>query len=288
MSQKNINLRVGLFVLLGLVLLVFLLILFSKGLSFSPTTTLHLHAQSAGILKVRAPVEMSGVPVGSISQIQLAPDGKSVTIFLRIERRFEVHKDARFVIEQSGFLGDQYVSILPGENSGPLLQEGDDVSAEPPFDLQEVARAAAGFIKRIDATAQRLNETIADVRRLALNETTLSNLAASVESLHQFSEAALIAAGNVNALVLTNAAPISSAVANLNTASASLTNLLGDVQSGKGVAGRVIEDPQLAANLAETIANLNVVSSNLNRFGLWHVLWKKHPPLTNAFAPLKK
>ena len=282
MSQKKQELKVGVFVLIGLVLVVFLLILFSKGVTFRPTTTLRLHAQSAGILKAHAPVEMSGVPVGSISEIELQPDAKSVTIFLKIEKRYEIHQGARFVIEQSGFLGDQYVSIIPTTNASPVLQEGDEVSAEPPFDLQEVARGAAGFIKRIDETAQRLNDTIADVRREALNETTLSNLSASVTALHQFADAALVTAGNINALVLTNTAPISSALANLNTASASLTNLLGDVQSGKGLAGRAIEDRQLADNLAEMVANLNATSSNLNRFGLWNMLWKKHPPLTNS------
>lgn len=275
MSQKKQELKVGVFVLIGLVLVVFLLILFSKGVTFRPTTTLRLHAQSAGILKAHAPVEMSGVPVGSISEIELQPDAKSVTIFLKIEKRYEIPKDSRFVIEQSGFLGDQYVSIIPSTNGSAMLQEGDEVSAEPPFDLQEVARGAAGILRRVD-------DIITDVRREALNETTLSNLSASVAALHQFADAALVTAGNINALVLTNTAPISSALANLNTASASLTNLLGDVQSGKGVAGRAIEDPQFAANLAETIANLNAVSSNLNRFGLWHVLWKKHPPLTNS------
>jgi phospholipid/cholesterol/gamma-HCH transport system substrate-binding protein len=284
MSQNRQELKVGLFVFIGLALIVFLLILFSKGLSFAPTVTLRLHAQSAGILKSRTFVQMSGVPVGSISKIELAPDGKSVTIFLKIEKKYEVHRDARFVIEQSGFLGDQYVSIIPNGNTGPLLVDGDEVSAEPPFDLQEVARAAQGFIKRIDETAQRLNETIADVRREVLNDTTLSNLAVSVTTLRQFSEQALVAADNVNALVSTNAAPITTAVANINSATASLTNLLNDIQSGKGLAGRVIEDPQLADSLSQMTANLSATSSNLNRFGLWHVLWKKHPPLTNSPA----
>jgi phospholipid/cholesterol/gamma-HCH transport system substrate-binding protein len=277
MSQNKIELRVGLFVLLGLLLLMTLLLLFSKGLSFSPAVTLRLHAQSAGILKVHAPVEMSGVLVGSISQIELAPDGKSVTIFLRVEKKYQVHKDARFVIEQSGFLGDQFVSILPVDNTGPLLADGDVVTAEPPFDLQEVARSAAGILKRV-------NDTISDVRRDVLNDQTLTNLAASVIALNQFSAKALDTVTNLNELVQTNGPQISQAVQNIQSVTATLTNLLSDVQSGKGLVGRAIEDRQLADNLAETVANLEAVSSNLNRFGLWHALWHKNPPLTNAPA----
>jgi phospholipid/cholesterol/gamma-HCH transport system substrate-binding protein len=277
MSEKKLELRVGLFVLMGLLLLMFLLILFSKGVTFSPTFTLQLHAQSAGILKVHAPVEMSGVPVGAISRIQLAPDYKSVIIYLQLEKQFNVHNDARFIIEQSGFLGDQYVSIVPVDNTGPLLKDGDDVTAEPPFDLQEVARSAAGILKRV-------NDTISDVRRDVLNDHTLTNLAASAIALNQFSVQALDTITNLNLLVQSNAPQISIAVQNIQDATATLTNLLADVQSGKGLAGRVIEDRQLADNVADAVANLDTVSSNLNRFGLWHAMWHKNPPLTNAPA----
>ena len=89
---------------------------------------------------------MSGVQVGTVSDMQLAPDGKSVTITLRIYRQYQIYKDARFVIEQSGFLGDQYVAILPTKNEGPKFGPGDEAKAEPPLDMQEMARSAAGFL----------------------------------------------------------------------------------------------------------------------------------------------
>lgn len=291
MSQKRLELKVGLFVVIGLAVLVGLLLLFSKGFSLQPGYTLHLKARSAGTLKTRVGVMMSGVPVGTITEIRLAPDGRNVTIFLKIERQYQIHRDARFVIEQSGFLGDQYVSVLPAadNDTAPFLQEGDEVSAEAPFDLQEVARAAAGFIKRIDETAKRVNDTIADVRREALNETTLTNLAAAVTSLNKFSEEALRTVGNLDQLVQTNTAPISSAVSNLNAATITFNTLLADVQAGKGLAGAVLTDPALAANLRQTAGNLSNISSNLNRGGLWRFMWDKHPSGTNApAAPGKK
>lgn len=284
MSEKRLELKVGLFVCLGLAVLVGLLLLFSKGFTLQPGYTLKLKAETAGTLKTRVAVLMSGVPVGTISAIQLAPDGRNVTILLRIQRQYEIRRDARFVIEQSGFLGDQYVSVVPTTNAAPPLQDGDIVTAESPFDLQEVARAAAGFIKRIDETATRLNDTIADVRREALNENTLTNLAGAVTSLNKFSAGALRTVDSLNLLVITNSTPINSAVSNLNAATISLNTLLTDMQAGKGLAGAVLTDERLAASFKETAANLSATSSNLNRFGLWHLLWKKHPPITNAPA----
>src|SRR5437867_483124 len=118
----------------------------------SPAYTLLMRAPNVGGLKTRAQVLMAGVQVGTVSDIKLAPAGTNVTIYLSIYSQYVVHKDARFVIEQSGFLGDQYVAIMPTDNSGPIFQDNetnDTAIAEAPFDMQEVARSAGGFLRRI-------------------------------------------------------------------------------------------------------------------------------------------
>jgi phospholipid/cholesterol/gamma-HCH transport system substrate-binding protein len=278
MNQTRFEWRVGLFVCIGLALLVVLLLMFSKGVSLRPTYTVRLKAESAGTLKKKAGVLMAGVPVGSVSEIHLEPDGRTVTIFLRIRSDSVIHSDARFVIEQSGFLGDQYVAIIPTDNQSPLLKDGDEVTAETPFNLQEAARDASGFLRRI-------NETVSDVRRLALNETTLSNLSVGVASFRQFSEEALAMSTNINSLFMTNAEPISASISNIHVFSdqlaqmgVTLTNLLAEVQAGRGVAGNLVKNEKLASDLEQLVANLSIASSNLNRYGLWRMLWKRSEP----------
>src|SRR5262245_40315107 len=109
MGRSNLEKKVGLFVAIGLMLLAVLLLQFSKGTTFFRSTyELRMKTGNVGGIKARANVLMSGVPVGNVSRIELAPDGKTVTIFLKIYGNFKIHRDARFVIEQSGFLGDQY------------------------------------------------------------------------------------------------------------------------------------------------------------------------------------
>src|SRR5258706_14532765 len=107
MDKSGFELRCALFVLSGLVLLAGTVIQFSKGTSlFRGAYDLHLHSSNVGGLKERAAVLLAGVQVGSVSDIKLAGDGKSVTIFLKIYKEFKIYADARFVIEQYGFLGD--------------------------------------------------------------------------------------------------------------------------------------------------------------------------------------
>ncbi|MGA2854972.1 MAG: MlaD family protein, partial [Verrucomicrobiota bacterium] len=81
MEQKRLETKVGLFVFVGLALLAVLLIWFSKGTSlFHGTYELRLNASNVGGLKQRASVLLAGVQVGSVSDIKLSDDTKSVTI----------------------------------------------------------------------------------------------------------------------------------------------------------------------------------------------------------------
>src|SRR6516165_2003605 len=184
MDKKRLEWKVGLFVFIGLAVLGALMLQFSKGTSiFRPTYNLYLVAKNIGGLKKGASVLMSGVPIGTVSDIELSPKGTSVTITLRIYKRYVIHKDAMFLIEQSGFLGDQYVAIVPTHNEGDVWEPDGHPTAEEPFNLQEVARSAAGFLQRVDETTKKLDEAIADVRRLVLNEETLTNLSTAVGNL---------------------------------------------------------------------------------------------------------
>ena len=90
MEKSRLETKVGLFVFIGLALLAVLLIQFSKGTSlFRGTYELRLHAANVGGLKQRAGVLLAGVQVGSVSDIKLADDGKSVTILLNIYKELQ-------------------------------------------------------------------------------------------------------------------------------------------------------------------------------------------------------
>ena len=314
MEKSRLELKVGLFVLIGLVLLAVLIIQFSKGTSvFRGTYDLNLHAINVGGLKPRASVLLAGVQVGNVSDIKLAEDGKSVTIFLKIYKEFKIYHDARFVIEQAGFLGDQYVSVIPTANNDRLLVNGDVVDCQEPFNLQEVARSASGFIQRIDDTAKKLDASVSDLQRIVLNGQTLTNFSVALVNLRAFSEQASGAVSNINGLIATNGSQINLAVSNVlifsqqlnqlaNSADGLLTTngveisnsvknvesltetlkkVMDDLQSGKGLAGTLLQNEQLATNVQAIANNLAIASSNLNRLGLWHFLWHHEPAHTN-------
>lgn len=314
MNKSRLEWRVGLFVLIGLVLIAALLLQFSKGISFFQSTyDIYLRSPNIGGLKNKAGVLMSGVQVGTVSDIQLAPDGKTVTITLRIFSNYVIRKDARFVIEQSGFLGDQYVGIVPTENKMRPFRNGDIAQAEAPFNLQDFTRSAAGFIARVDEVIKKLNESLADVTRILLNPETLTNLSVTAANLRQVSERAVKTVDDINAtlatntpalsesasnlvlfsrqlndfgaqiqeLVTTNTDDINRTVQNVEASSESLKALASDLQAGKGLAGDLLKNPELSAKASEIANNLSITTSNLNRLGLWRVVWPRKPAKTN-------
>jgi phospholipid/cholesterol/gamma-HCH transport system substrate-binding protein len=318
MSKTRLELKVGIFVFVGLVLLAALVLQFSKGMTlFRPTYTLFLKAENVGGLKVHSFVLMAGVQVGTVSGIRLGPQGTNVTIDLKLFKEYQIHRDARFVIEQSGFLGDQYVAVMPTQNKDGVFGDHDEAETEAPFNMQEVARAAGGFLKRVDETANRLNEAINDVRRLVLNEKTLTNLSTSVGNLRVVSERALVAVADLDALlttngpafstsgsnlvffsqqlngfaeglsgvVRTNAPDLNSAVKNIESSTVTLKTVMDELQAGKGLAGNLLKNEELARSVSQIATNLTITTSNLNRLGLWGVLWQKKPAKSESRVP---
>jgi phospholipid/cholesterol/gamma-HCH transport system substrate-binding protein len=320
-KSKRLEIKVGAFVFAGLLLLAVLLLQFSKSTSaFRGTYELRLHAANVGGIKPRAQVLLAGVQVGTVADIKLAPDTKSVTLFLNIYKNYVIYHDARFVIEQEGFLGDKYVSIIPTLNTDPSLTNHADVPCEEPFNLQEVARSAAGFIQHISETATNVNAAIAEIRRTVLSQQTLTNFAQAINNVRTVSEQALTMVGHLDqlvdtnreqvnlavsnlvffsrqlndlagsgdALLATNGAAITVAVNNLEASTVILTNVLGEVRAGKGLAGTILQNQELSSNVLAIAGNLSVTTSNLNREGLWGILWSHKPPKpsdTNSTPP---
>lgn len=316
MDKSRLEIKVGLFVSIGLVLIVTSMVWFSQGASlFRSTYVLKLHTANVGGLKPEAGVLLAGVNVGTVQDIRIDPSGTNVTVLLHIYKDRPIYHDAVFNIESSGFLGDQYVAVVPTTNSLPVLTNGADVQCKAPFDLQEAARSAKGVLDELKATLSKVNSSVDALQTKVLNADTLGKLMSDV---HDVTERAKGTLNDLDGLIATNHGQVNTAVSNVvqfsvqltqfgnsassllaassNNISDSLSNihdltvqarqLFQDVQSGKGVAGELLESGQAATNVLLLTENLAITTSNLNRLGLWHLLWSHPPPDTNTVKPV--
>ena len=116
MGKKSIETLVGLFVLVGIVALVFLALKAAKLGTFDTGDNYQLVAKfdNIGGLKPRAPVRSAGVKVGRVVSITLDPKTYQGVVRLDVERGVQFPNDSSARILTSGLLGDQYIGIEPG------------------------------------------------------------------------------------------------------------------------------------------------------------------------------
>jgi phospholipid/cholesterol/gamma-HCH transport system substrate-binding protein len=128
--SRAIDVSTGLFVLLGLVAIVFLVTQISNR-EFSLTeTSFRLKAQfeNIGGLKTGAPVKMAGVTIGRVETIDYDMQLLKAIVTMRIDKRYDqIPTDSDASIFTAGLLGGQYIGISPG-GTEEYFKDGDQVA----------------------------------------------------------------------------------------------------------------------------------------------------------------
>jgi phospholipid/cholesterol/gamma-HCH transport system substrate-binding protein len=128
MGRKSIETLVGLFVLLGLLAIVFLALKAANLATFRVGGTYAVTAKfdNIGGLKVRAPVKSAGVTIGRVSAIALDTSSYQGTVTMELEQGIAFPTDTSAKILTSGLLGDQYIGLEPG-GAEQNLKPGDQI-----------------------------------------------------------------------------------------------------------------------------------------------------------------
>lgn len=128
MEKKNVEILVGLFVLIGAAAVVFLSLKAANLASFSLDHGYRLTARfdDIGGLKVRAPVKSAGVAVGRVASISFDDKTYRAVVTLEIKDRYRFPTDTFAKILTAGLLGDQYIGLQPGADDKDL-NAGDEI-----------------------------------------------------------------------------------------------------------------------------------------------------------------
>lgn len=122
MSDNKNDFWVGLFVLLGILALVFLALRAGNlsTFSFAPTYKVEASFDNLGGLKVRAPIKSSGVVVGRVIDIGFDNQKFVANVVLEIDEKYKFPDDSSASILTSGLLGEQYIGLTPGGDDKDL------------------------------------------------------------------------------------------------------------------------------------------------------------------------
>lgn len=133
MYQRSVELAVGVFMLLGMLALVFLALQVSGLTSDSQKETYRVYAQfdDLGGLSIRGRVSLAGVTIGKVSAISLDKESYSALVEMEIFKEVDnLSLDSTASIQTAGLLGDKYVAISVGADE-EFLADGDTI-----FDTQ--------------------------------------------------------------------------------------------------------------------------------------------------------
>jgi len=163
--------KVGIFVLLGIVILTFFTFRISKmGGIGAKGYKLTVDFESAAGLEPKANVKMAGVPIGKVEDIRLK--GTNARLVLRVRDGVRIPIDSVATIQTQGLLGEKYVEILPGKETDRMLPPGGRVAKTvPPANLDEIIRKVSMISDDVKKFTNTLSQTLGtEEGRQALTE----------------------------------------------------------------------------------------------------------------------
>jgi phospholipid/cholesterol/gamma-HCH transport system substrate-binding protein len=288
-QQRFTELRVGIFVVVCLALIAGLILKFGKyeRLATKSYQITVVFSNVGGIVR-DADVLYGGISVGKVREITLDQQGLlKVNVKLDIYEAVKIRKDAKFVINQSGLLGDRYVDVMPQSATAEFLKPGDTVNGTASMDLTEaihgvvdVLHQAGGTIERVDKAIQRIDETVLSRQSLEHIDASLANIDVASSNavgltlsmrnivdenrgkvdnvLTRFSDAAdnlSKTSKNVDQLVSANQDDIRAAMKNLAESTARVNDILARLEKGEGTVGKLLVDPTLHDEIVHLVQN---------------------------------
>ena len=137
MNKTVLDLWVGLFVIAGIVALLFLALKVGSMSAIKTNDSYEVVARfdNIGGLKPRAPVKSAGVVVGRVADIRFDNETFEAAVTLRLDKRYAFPKDTTAAIMTSGLLGESYIGLSPGGDP-ETLKPGDEIfMTQPAVDL---------------------------------------------------------------------------------------------------------------------------------------------------------
>ena len=139
MGNIRLELGVGLFMLLGIAALAFLAIrLGDFEILASDRYQLEARFVSSSGLKPGAFVEVGGVRVGKVREIELDHATYESLVHLELDPRVALQDDSIASIRTEGIIGDKFVKITPGGSPAILPPGGEILETESSISLEEL------------------------------------------------------------------------------------------------------------------------------------------------------
>jgi phospholipid/cholesterol/gamma-HCH transport system substrate-binding protein len=170
--NQNLELRVGLFIGVGIFVMFMLVFSISDMRIFNEGYPLHVIFDYVNGVTANSPVRLAGVHVGEVKSIDLFYDVEEaktkVRVDLWITGNTRVQKDAVARINTLGLLGEQYVELSPGvspeflENDAAIIGRNPINVGEQMERMSDMADSVSGIMTEIGKGEGTLGKLLTD------------------------------------------------------------------------------------------------------------------------------
>ncbi len=268
------ELRVGLFVLVGLLILAVGIFYVTGAGVFGPKYRIKTYLPEVSGLSTGAPVRLDGVDVGTVDQIRLVKrePGKppermhNIEVVMRIDRNYkqDILTDSAASLVTEGLLGNRYVTITRGYTGVPV-EDGQVVPGTEEKAIKEVVERSADVLSNLKALSDDVQDIIDGVQRgkgtlgkLLTDDQAYVHLNSILNKGDQIVSNVQAGQGTVGRLFMTDDTSVKAdkALDQLNT-------ILADLRAQKGTMGKLLYDPTLYDQAKEAITNSNALLADV-------------------------
>ena len=295
-KTKMENLKLGIFVVLGTVLLLVAAYLIGNRQNmFGKTFPITAVFKNASGLQNGNNVRFSGINVGTVMKIEMVNDTTiQVHMIIADKMREHIKKDAIATIGSDGLVGSMLINIVPGEGNARSIQAGDELSSFSKVATQDMMTTlnttnenAALLTEDLLKVTQSLINGKGTLGRL-LNDTTMADdLQLTIAHLKNTSRQANTAIGELNAMIgsidfdestagvllgdTASASKMRNIIVNLesssveiNKMSQNLNTLVGGIKDGEGLVNAISTDTALVNQLERSLFNIEEGTGRFN------------------------
>lgn len=278
-KQNWANLKVGIVVLVGLVIFVFMVSTVGTEQNiFSSTYSLKLFLPNVQGLVEGAMVTLGGLKVGFVSHMDFVSrdtvNGVEVTVKVLDKYRSTITVSSVAQIKTIGLLGDKYIDIGIGRQGETPAAEYAFIPLRESFDLEAAGpqlKSALAEFTQVMANARRITTSIekgeGSVGKLIRQPAVADEMERFLHSMNGMMAALEEKRGALGRFVYDPAL-----AGNITDVSSNLKTVTDQIRRGDGTLGKLVMDDRLYSNLAtftsradSLLAKANADSSNVSR-----------------------
>ena len=275
---------------------------------FTNYKTLYVEYDNVEDLAQSAPVTLNGLAIGKVTKITINETTGKLLVELQLKTYFPISKTCKASLYSPSLIGGKQIKIIPNLADKVLAEDGQALESVVELSLTD------SFGGKLEPIQQKLDLMLANINTLVsglnnvLDKKGQEDLKKSLAELSQTMEQFHRASGTLNSILDTNKGQINGVVSNFNKMSsnfnkisdslnkadlgktvrnlnqtlAKVDGLMNNLNSGKGTAGKLLNDDALYNNLAKTSKELELllqdVRLNPTRYVNVSVFGKKNKP----------